>query len=208
MTKHTILFVDDEENILKALLRLFHNQDHLLLTAASPRDGLKKISENLVSLVVADHRMPEMTGAEFLQSVKEKSPDTVRIMLTGHADLEVAVEAINQGEIYRFIRKPWDEDEMKTTVTQALERYELLSENKRMARIIKRQNEILTQHKEELKGKVIQFTRTMINIEQEFKRLEQILEEGLTSITTVSSPLSEMKDAAAGGHSGDAHQRR
>ena len=208
MTKHTILFVDDEENVLKALVRLFRNQDHSLLTATSPRDGLKKISENLVSLVVADHRMPEMTGVEFLQCVEEKSPDTVRIMLTGHADLEVAVEAINQGEIYRFIRKPWDEDEMKTTVTQALERYELLTENKRMARIIKRQNEILTRHKEELKGKVIQLTRTMINIEQEFKRLEQILEEGLTSITTVSSPLSEMKAAAAAGHSGDAHQRR
>lgn len=208
MAKHTILFVDDEENVLKALVRLFRNQDHSFLTATSPRDGLKKISENLVSLVVADHRMPEMTGTEFLQSVKEKSPDTVRIMLTGQADLEVAVEAINQGEIYRFIRKPWDEDEMKTTVTQALERYELLTENKRMARIIKRQNEILTRHKEELKGKVIQLTRTMINIEQEFKRLEQILEEGLTSITTVSSPLSEMKDAAAAGHSGDAHQRR
>jgi len=206
MTGHTILFLDDEENVLKALVRLFRNQGYLLLTAASGRDGLKKISENLVSLVVADHRMPEMTGVEFLGRVKEKSPDTVRIMLTGHADVDVATEAINRGEIYRFIRKPWDDDEMKTTVAQALERYELVTENQRMARIIKRQNEILTRHKEELRAKVIQLTRTMINIEQEFKRLEQILEEGLTSITTVSSPLSEMKDAGAGGPSGDAHK--
>ena len=202
MTGHTILFVDDEENVLKALVRLFRSQGHSLLTAASGRDGLKKISENLVSLVVADHRMPEMTGVEFLGRVKEKSPDTVRIMLTGHADVDVATEAINRGEIYRFIRKPWDDDEMKTTVAQALERYELVTENQRMARIIKRQNEILTRHKEELRAKVIQLTRTMINIEQEFKRLEKILEEGLTSIPIISSRLSQDEDAGPGGHSG------
>ena len=183
MTKHTILFVDDEENILKALVRLFRTEGHLLLTAATPNDGLKKINENLVSLVVADHRMPEMTGVEFLRRVKEESPDTVRIMLTGHADVDVATEAINRGQIFRFIRKPWDEDEIKNIVKQALEHYELITENKRMARIITRQNEILTQHREELKARVIQLTRTMINIEQEFKRLEQILEEGLTSVS-------------------------
>jgi len=183
MPRHTILFVDDEENILKALVRLFRTEGHLLLTAATPNDGLKKINENLVSLVVADHRMPEMTGVEFLRRVKEESPDTVRIMLTGHADVDVATEAINRGQIFRFIRKPWDEDEIKNIVKQALEHYELITENKRMARIITRQNEILTQHREELKARVIQLTRTMINIEQEFKRLEQILEEGLTSVS-------------------------
>jgi DNA-binding NtrC family response regulator len=152
------------------------------------------MSENLVSLVVADHKMPEMSGVEFLQQIKEKYPDVVRIMLTGHTEVDVATEAINRGEIYRFIGKPWDEEEIKSIVKQALEHYELATENKRMGRIIQRQNEILIRHKEELRTKVIQLTRTMISIEQEFKRLEQILEEGLTSLAIIEPPLSENED--------------
>ena len=98
--KHTILFVDDEENILSALVRLFRKEDYEIVTAISGMDGMKIIEEREIPLVISDHRMPGMTGVDFLAKVKEISPDTIRIMLTGYADLEAAIAAINKGEVY------------------------------------------------------------------------------------------------------------
>ena len=125
--KERILYVDDDMNNLKALKRLFRNEPFHFITFESPITALRKIDEIRPAVVISDQRMPEMEGTFFLEKIRKKRPDTVRIMLTGHADLEVAISAINQGNVFRFIKKPWDNSEMKAEIISALEYYELIS---------------------------------------------------------------------------------
>lgn len=147
-----ILFVDDEKNILNSLTRLFRNERYKIFTALSGEQGLKIIEENEISLVVSDQMMPGMTGLDFLAKIKDLSPDTIRIMLTGHADLNATIAAINKGEVYRFITKPWNEDELLLTIRQSLECRDLTLENKSLSRKIKRQSYLLNKLKDEHPG--------------------------------------------------------
>ncbi len=119
-----VLFLDDEPGILDALRRLFIDDHVAVLTSTHGSDALDKLEKNDVSVLVSDNLMPGMRGIEFLQRAKHLSPDTVRIMLTGYADMEAAVDAINKGEVYRFITKPWDDDEFRKTVLHSIDRYE------------------------------------------------------------------------------------
>lgn len=138
-----ILFVDDEENILSALVRLFRKEDYEIFTAATAMEGLKILEERDISIVISDYRMPGMTGVDFFVRAREISPDTVRIMLTGYTDLESAVAAINKGEVYRFLSKPWNDGELKLIVRQSLEYRALLLNNRTLARTVKKQHELL-----------------------------------------------------------------
>ena len=154
MSLHKLLFVDDEQGVLNALERLFFDDDYHIETAESGKEALKKMSNNNFSLIISDQRMPEMTGSEFLQKAKELSPDTIRIMLTGHSDIKDAVAAINKGEVYKYINKPWDDEELKTIVKQALKQYDLVVENRELHALVKEQNEALKDINENLKQKV------------------------------------------------------
>ena len=139
----TLLFVDDEENILSALVRLFRKEDYEIATATSGIDGIKILEAREIALIISDHRMPGMTGVDFLARAKEISPDTVRIMLTGYADLEASIAAINKGEVYRFITKPWNDEDLKLTVRQSLEYRDLVLKNRTLTLTVKKQNEML-----------------------------------------------------------------
>ncbi|MGQ9631466.1 MAG: response regulator [bacterium] len=138
MAQHTLLFVDDEVDILNILQRIFRNEGYNVITASSGAEGLEKLKGNKISLVMSDQRMPGMTGVEFLSRVREISPDTIRVVLTGYADIDIAISAINQGEVYRFISKPWNDEELRLTVRQALERYDLEMENRRLSELTKK----------------------------------------------------------------------
>jgi len=118
-----VLFLDDEPGILDALRRLFIDDHVVVLTSTHGTDALDKLEKNEISVLVSDNLMPCMKGIEFLQRARHLSPDTVRIMLTGHADMEAAVDAINKGEVYRFITKPWDDNELRMTVLHSIDRY-------------------------------------------------------------------------------------
>src|SRR5664279_3494055 len=119
-----ILLVDDEKNVLKALERTFLDEEYEILKASSGIDGLSILeSVSPVQVVISDYRMPEMNGVDFLREVCKKWPDTVRIVLSGYADTASIVSAINEGEIYKFISKPWNDDELKVAIANALERY-------------------------------------------------------------------------------------
>jgi DNA-binding NtrC family response regulator len=96
-----------------------------------------------VDLVLSDHLMPEMTGLEFLKLVRDRHPDSVRLMLTGHADMQTAIDAINHGEIYRFLTKPWDDTEIKVTLHLAFEQLDLERENRRLLATVRRQQGLL-----------------------------------------------------------------
>ncbi len=119
-----ILCVDDEKSVLKALERLFLDTDYEIITAISGDEGLDLLrNSGQIQLVVSDFRMPKMNGIDFLKEVYKIWPDTVRIVLSGYADTAAIVEAINEGKIYKFIPKPWNDDELKITISKALEHY-------------------------------------------------------------------------------------
>ncbi|MBI4691599.1 MAG: response regulator [Nitrospirae bacterium] len=127
-----ILCVDDEQNVLNSLKRLFLDDNYTILTATSGQEGLKTLEQEHVQLVISDYRMPVMNGVEFLREVYKQWPNTVRIVLSGYADTAAIVSAINEGHIYKFIPKPWNDDELKVTVSNALERYFLLKKNAKL----------------------------------------------------------------------------
>ncbi|BBJ23122.1 response regulator [Candidatus Nitrotoga sp. AM1P] len=117
----TLLCVDDEQNILSAMRRLFRQDGYRVLTAISGNAGIKFLESEQVDLVISDMRMPEMDGVRFLEVVSSRWPDTSRILLTGHADITSTIEAINQGQIFRYISKPWHDQDVRLIVRHALE---------------------------------------------------------------------------------------
>ncbi|MBU4228810.1 MAG: response regulator, partial [Proteobacteria bacterium] len=111
--KGKILFVDDEENILRSLQRLFMDEEIEVFTASSGAKGLEILArETEVGVIVSDQRMPEMTGVDFLEKSKAISPQSIRILLTGYADVNAAIDAINRGGTFRYLNKPWNDDEL------------------------------------------------------------------------------------------------
>jgi two-component system NtrC family sensor kinase len=125
-----ILFVDDERNVLRSLERTFLDEEYEILTASSGDEGLSLLQDiSPVQVVISDYRMPQMNGVDFLREVCRRWPDTVRIVLSGYADTAVVISAINEGEIYKFIAKPWNDDELRIAIINALERYSLNKKN-------------------------------------------------------------------------------
>jgi len=120
--KDTILFIDDESNNLSSFKASFRRKWRTLTTTSSD-EAFQFLSDNEVGIVVADQRMPDMTGTEFLSKVREKYPDSIRILLTGYADINAVIEAINSGEIYRYFQKPWNEDLLSEAFTHCMEVY-------------------------------------------------------------------------------------
>ncbi|RKZ34079.1 MAG: two-component system response regulator, partial [Gammaproteobacteria bacterium] len=120
--KATVLCVDDEPEILSALSRFLRRERYDVLTAQSGAAGLDLLRRHMVDVVISDMRMPEMDGTEFLAEVAHNWPETVRILLTGYADISATIDAINQGEIFRYVSKPWDEDKLRQTVRSGMEK--------------------------------------------------------------------------------------
>jgi two-component system, probable response regulator PhcQ len=131
-TARTVLIVDDEVNVLSALQRTLRRENYRLVTATEPAEGLSILKQGEVDVVVSDHLMPNMSGLDFLKEVRALYPDVVRIMLTGHAEVSTAMEAINEGEIYRFLTKPWDDAELKVALHLAFDKLELERTNRRL----------------------------------------------------------------------------
>lgn len=125
-----ILLVDDEANVCSALRRSLSREGYQIETCTNPVEALEKMKATPFDLVISDHLMPEMTGLDFLKRVRDRFPEAVRIILTGHADMQTAIDAINQGEIYRFLTKPWDDLELKVCLTLAFEKLDLERENR------------------------------------------------------------------------------
>jgi two-component system NtrC family sensor kinase len=147
--KVRILCVDDEVNVLNSIRRLFIDEDYEILSATSGEDGLAILKgSSHVRLVIADYRMPGMNGVDFLKEVCAVWPETVRIILSGYADTASIVSAINDGQIYKFIPKPWNDDELKVTVANALGRDSLHRRNAELAEELRRANDELAALKE------------------------------------------------------------
>lgn len=159
--RHTVLFVDDEESILNSLRRLLRKEPYDILTASSGKEGLAVLAGQEVQLVVSDQRMPEMSGIEFLTEVKKNHPDTIRIILSGYTQVNSVMEAVNTGHVYKYLLKPWDNQQLMLELRQALEYYELQQANKRLDRQVVEQNRKLKEMNENLENLVRQRTRKL-----------------------------------------------
>jgi two-component system response regulator HupR/HoxA len=132
--KRTLLFVDDEVRLLRSIERSLLDEPYTLLFAESAQDALRLLETNEVHVIITDMRMPEMSGLELLKIVKEKYPHIVRLVLSGYTQVTTLLTAINQGEIFRFITKPWKmEKEFKGVLRQAVEHYNLEANYRKLA---------------------------------------------------------------------------
>jgi len=150
----TLLCVDDESNILRTLQRLFHRKPYKIMIADSAQNALKIIDDTQIDVIVSDMRMPEMDGATLLEKVAKSHPDTYRIVLSGYADFESTVAAINLGKIHRFINKPWNNEDLINAVEEGFERSRLKKENHNLKREIENQNKLLKSLNNDLEDKV------------------------------------------------------
>ena len=197
----TLLFVDDEPGILSSLKRLFRPHGFRILTAGSGAEGLQLLEHEAVDLIVSDMRMPEMDGAKFLEAVRARWPDIIRILLTGYADVGSTVAAINRGEIYRYIAKPWNDNDIVLIVGKALERAALERENRRLGELIQRQNEELRELNASLEDKVAQRTAELGQINAFLNLANEELKRNFMVSIKMFSGLIEMREGAVGGHS-------
>ncbi len=128
--RYQILLVDDEPNVLNALKRVFRQENYHIMTAGDADEALKILAGQEFQLMISDFKMPGMDGGELLRRVKQQYPETIRIMLTGHADSNAVMSAVKEGAVYKFILKPWNDDDLRITVGLALEQYDLIQRNK------------------------------------------------------------------------------
>lgn len=138
--RRTLLLVDDEENIVAALKRALRRDRYDILTANSGLEGLARLAERSVDVIVSDQRMPGMTGVEFLREARKAHPDTVRIVLSGYTELKSITDAINEGAIYKFLTKPWDDEQLRANIAEAFTLRELGEENRRLAKALQVSN--------------------------------------------------------------------
>ncbi len=137
-----LLAVDDEAEILNSLKRQFRKK-YNVYTAENAADGYQVMKETPIHVVISDQRMPKITGTEFFGRIKNEFPDAVRLILTGYSDIEAIIDAINSGNVFRYIIKPWDPGELDSIVAQAFERYRLIMENRNLLQGLRRANETL-----------------------------------------------------------------
>lgn len=128
-----VLYIDDEINNINSFKAAFR-RDFEIFTAISAKEGRKILDVEEIGVIITDQRMPGMTGIEFLESILSIYPDTIRILLTGFSDINAVMDAINRGQVYKYLVKPWQNDELKMYIENALEIYNLRKENKELAR--------------------------------------------------------------------------
>ncbi len=172
-----VLFVDDESNILRSLERLFMDEEFTVLTANSGEKGLKLLrEEQAVGLIVSDQRMPGMDGVEFLSLARGLAPEALRIVLTGYADLNATMDAINKGGAYRYITKPWNDADLLQTIRDAVRQYSLILENRRLNAVIQQQNLELQEWNANLKNRVLENTAKIRQQNEELRRQSEELQ--------------------------------
>jgi class 3 adenylate cyclase/ActR/RegA family two-component response regulator len=168
--KFNILYVDDEENNLtsfKAAMRRHYN----IFTAQSGTEGMEVFNANDIHVIVTDQRMPNMTGVQFLQRLPEE-PDNTRIILTGFSDMDAIIDAINTGQVYRYITKPWDKDELKMTLDNAIETVKLRRDNKHLIKELLEYNDVLEAKVQE---RTLELEKKSAQIESEKAVAEKLL---------------------------------
>lgn len=192
MTSQTLLIVDDEETVLLPLTFLFRRDGYRVLTAASGEEALEQFAAERPAVIISDQRMPGLSGIEFLRAARDRWPDAVRILLTAFSDARTAVSAINDGHVYRYMTKPWDNDELRAVVRDSIRFYELSRENQRLYELTLSQTLQLRALNQALEQKVAARTA-----EIEIKNHE--LENNLLDVVRLLASVQELRSSSIGG---------
>jgi len=194
-----ILCVDDDENILKMLVRVFRAEPFGVLTATSGEGGLAILKHAVnVGLILSDQQMPGMSGAAFLEKAKNIAPDIPRMMLTGHADTSAAIDAINQGGTQRFILKPWVDQEVRLAVRNGLLQYRVHHKNIRLNELLRRQKDELAEWNAGLKSRVLQQTALIGNKLSPENRRTMESQKSRDAIIRMFTDMLERRDPRLG----------
>ncbi|MDP3744986.1 MAG: EAL domain-containing protein [Methylotenera sp.] len=180
--QRTLLLVDDEVNIATSLKRLLRGDGYRILIAGSGLEGLELLATNAIGVIISDQRMPEMTGVEFLRRVKQLYPDTIRIVLSGYTELKSVTDAINEGAIYKFLTKPWEDDQLREHIHEAFQHYELKQENVRLSHEINRANSKLSSINSDLERRVEEKTREISRNINVLQVSQEVLEHLPTAV--------------------------
>ena len=200
--KHSILIVDDEESILNAFKRILADEDYEIHTASDGMEGLNKLREaqKPFSLIISDQRMPVMNGVQFFSKAKDIFPDAVRILLTGYADTDAIIDAINKGGIHLYFTKPWREEELLVHIKESLSKTELVMENRRLVELTKKQNNDLLELNKTLEDKVKEKTRDLLAQAEELKVSYGKSQMILDGTVKTMSKIVETRDPYTSGH--------
>lgn len=196
----TLLFVDDEPSILSSLKRLFRPHGYSIHTAEGGQAGLDVLAQTPIDLVISDMRMPGMDGAHFLEQVYQRWPECIRILLTGYADMESTIAAINKGQIYRYINKPWDDADIVRSVREALEYRRLQRENVRLNSVVEAQNAELRALNAGLEQKVAERTAELDKALKLVQAAHGKLKNGFIATVQAFSSLTEIRGKLLSGH--------
>jgi len=196
--ERTLLLVDDEANVLNALMRLLRRDGYRILRAESGLAALDLLATNEVGVIVSDQRMPAMNGVEFLRRAKQIHPDTVRMVLSGYTELKSVTDAINEGAVYKFLTKPWDDELLRENIREAFQRYELRTENARLAQNLAAANESLARAKGELEVEV-EHSVGVLRVSQEMLELLPVGAVGIDRDGIVVAANRKADEILAGG---------
>lgn len=197
----TILCVDDEPSILSALRRLFRSRGFQVRVAEGGQAGLEVLTSEPIDLVISDMRMPEMDGVMFLEQVRQRWPDTMRLLLTGYADITSIMGAINRGEIYRYIAKPWDDNDIILIVRSALQQRAMEQEQRRLQALIKAQNDELKLLNSSLEAKVAERTADLKQSNSALQSANEQLKNNFITSIKIFTSLIELRASHLAGHS-------
>lgn len=187
---YTVLFVDDEPNILRAIKRALFTMDITLLLADSGAKALELLNTNDVHVVISDMKMPQMSGAQLLEQVAKQYPDTFRVVLTGYADIESTIKAVNEGKIHRYLQKPWDNQELIRVVEEGLERVKLKAENERLQKLTRLQNKKLKDVNTQLEQMVHKRTRQIKAALQKIEKHNLAMEQVLFNVISINPHIN------------------
>jgi len=195
-----IAFVDDEELVLGTLSHIFEKEPYEVFTFDTPSRAIMAMEHQPFSVVVSDQMMPEMDGTVFLAQVRERWPTTVRILMTGYAETETVIRAINQGSVFRFVSKPWEIRELRQIVKDAVHQYRLVNEHRELTRLTEEQNRKLVELNQDLEKRVQHRTRQLRKNEEELKKTLAQLRRSLEATIQALALTAEARDPYTAGH--------
>jgi response regulator RpfG family c-di-GMP phosphodiesterase len=198
--KPVLLCVDDEPNILSALRRVFRPQGYEVLVANGGTEGLDILQQQTVDVVISDMRMPVMNGAEFLSRVAEGWPQVMRLLLTGYAEMDAAIQAINAGHIYGYYNKPWEDTELRLGVENALKQKRLAEERDRLLAQLEQRNRELKALNDELDNRVKVRTAQLETAMEEIKSSHQKLKNHYSNTVRAFSRFVDLREGKSSGH--------
>jgi adenylate cyclase len=196
-----VLLVDDEPSVLSSLKRLLRSTGYQVLTAESGALALDLLASTKVDLIISDMRMPYMSGAEFLARAQTLYPDTMRILLTGYSEIELVVRAINEGGVYRYLNKPWDDEDLLLTVAQALEQRRLRKETERLTELANKQNDDLRRFNAGLETQVLSRTEEIRQTVMFLEDAHRDLKHNFSAMVQVCASMIELRCGVLGGQS-------